>query len=62
MYLSRFKPAIREPDVQKHFLLDKSSRRWRRLRVYPVLALWLSVYGVAACRSPASAGPPPQAG
>ena len=48
--------------MQKHSSSNQSLRRWRRMRVYPVLALWLSVCGVAACRSTAAADPPPQAG
>jgi hypothetical protein len=48
--------------MQKHSSSNQSSRRWRRLRAYSVLALWLSVCGVAACRSPAAADPPQQAG
>ncbi|HZF98048.1 MAG TPA: hypothetical protein VEY92_07360 [Pseudoxanthomonas sp.] len=56
------RPVIGKESPFHRFDLAWSSRRWRRLRVYPVLALWLSVCGVAACRSPASAGPPQASG
>jgi hypothetical protein len=55
-------PVIDKDSPFHRFDLARSSRRWRRLRVYPVLALWLSVCGVAACRSPAPADSPQHAG